>query len=82
MPNIQMEQTKSGLTTLKINNYYIHSKYDPVQEAKRFVDNNFKEKYVTILFGYGLGYIEKAYREKLSSDKQNYILVFDPIKKN
>lgn len=80
MPNIQMEQTKSGLPTLKINNYYIHSKYDPVQEAKRFVDNNFKEKYVTILFGYGLGYIEKAYREKLSSDKQNYILVFDPIK--
>lgn len=80
MPNIQMEQTKSGLPTLKINNYYIHSKYDPVQEAKRFVVNNFKEKYVTILFGYGLGYIEKAYREKLSSDKQNYILVFDPIK--
>ncbi|MGL4987236.1 MAG: 6-hydroxymethylpterin diphosphokinase MptE-like protein [Treponemataceae bacterium] len=37
--DIQFFSTKNNLTTCSANNFFFHSKYDPVKEAKRFVDS-------------------------------------------
>jgi len=65
-----VEPAKSGDPTLKIEKdgreYYVHSKYDPVKEAEKFVAQ-FKDvdKYKHIFFyGAGLGYHIEAFMEK------------------
>lgn len=54
----ELEKSKSGSITLKYNGKYIHSKYDPVKEAKQFVDNNehLLKKDKVLVYGIGLGY--------------------------
>ena len=37
---IELEKSKSGNLTLKYNNKYIHSKYDPVKEGIQFAEGN------------------------------------------
>lgn len=63
-------KSKSGDYTVKVVNSdginkgqnFIHSKYDPRREAKRFINNQFKSKgKINIIYGFGLGYhIEEA----------------------
>ncbi|MGE7931982.1 motility associated factor glycosyltransferase family protein [Viridibacillus arvi] len=75
--NIEVVSSKSLLPTLKINNIYLHSKYDPKKEAEKFANNQFTENHVHILFGYGYGYFAKAIKEKCNeSDK---LLIIDPL---
>lgn len=74
---IEKEMSKSGLPTLKINHYYIHSKYDPLKEALQFVEKNFKPASVHILIGYGEGYIYKELENSLGKDEK--IIVLDPL---
>ncbi|MCP5495767.1 MAG: motility associated factor glycosyltransferase family protein [Leptospiraceae bacterium] len=51
--------TKSGVPTLKIDEIYFHSKYDPIKEARRLMadlkDSEIEKVY--IFFGAGLGYL-------------------------
>ncbi|WP_294379588.1 motility associated factor glycosyltransferase family protein [uncultured Clostridium sp.] len=53
-----LERSKNGLYTLKYNEKYIHSKYDPVKEAQKFVENSIKltNKNKILVYGLGLGY--------------------------
>ncbi len=57
--NKNIEKTKNNLFTIKINQNYIHSIYDPYKEAERVVksieDVNPEESLI-IIFGSGLGY--------------------------
>lgn len=73
---VELEKSKSGYYTLKYNNKYIHSKYDPIGESKRFVEANkhlIKENIVVI--GLGLGYhIEEMLR---ISEGKSKIYVFE-----
>lgn len=73
---VELEKSKSGYYTLKYNNKYIHSKYDPIGESKRFVEANkqlIKENVVVI--GLGLGYhIEEMLR---ISEGKSKIFVFE-----
>lgn len=73
---VELEKSKSGYYTLKYNNKYIHSKYDPVGESKRFVEANkqlIKDNVVVI--GLGLGYhIEEMLR---ISEGKSKIFVFE-----
>ena len=67
---LKLENSRSGIKTLKYNNRYIHSKYDPIKEAEQFAEGNKKliNKEVVVLYGLGLGYhvdsIQKLLPEK------------------
>lgn len=69
-----LEDTKSGHKTYKLDNIYIHSKYDPIKEAKRSVElllENKEDVDVYILFGCGLGYVmRELYNRILNNHKQ------------
>ncbi|GED20747.1 motility associated factor glycosyltransferase family protein [Kurthia gibsonii] len=77
MENIIVEEliSKSGDPTLKINNYLLHSKYNPKKEARLFVEKQYKVDNIVILFGYGFGYILDEFIKQSNKEK---ILVIDP----
>lgn len=77
---IEYIQTKIGLSTVKVNGFFLHSKYDPIKEAERIVESNFEIGYLHILFGYGKGYIAKQLKEKLGSSSE--LIIIDPIFKD
>lgn len=69
-------QTKNEKPNAKVNGYFLHSNYNPEAEADKYIDNNYKEGYLNILFGYGLGYITNAIAKKYGNID---ILVYDPL---
>lgn len=69
--------TKTGLANIKVNNYLLHSQYNPIREAERFVEQHYQKGYVHILFGYGAGYIVQAFLKVMKEDDQ--LIVIDPI---
>lgn len=69
--------SKTGLETMEVNGYLLHSKYDPLKEAKRIAEKEVDEQFLHILYGYGKGYLAEAIYNKLE-DKQK-LVVFDPI---
>ncbi|ANB58327.1 hypothetical protein GFC29_2424 [Anoxybacillus sp. B7M1] len=71
------EIAKSGHRIHRINNYYLHSKYDPIREAARFADQHYKKHHLHILFGIGSGHIAKALSEKMSEDE--FLIVIEPL---
>lgn len=70
--------SKSGIKSVEVNGYLLHSKYDPIKEAERIVEKEYKENYVHILFGNGLGYIADELKVKLK-DKGELVIV-EPFK--
>lgn len=74
---IEYIQTKTELATVKVNGFLLHSKYDPIKEAKRMAESHFKKGFLHILFGYGLGYIAKELKEKLENPSD--LIIIDPI---
>jgi len=69
-------QTKNEKPNVKVNGYYLHSNYNPEAEAEKYINNNYKEGYLNILFGYGLGYIANTIVKKYGNTG---ILVYDPL---
>lgn len=69
-------QTKNEKPNAKVNGYFLHSNYNPEAEADKYINNNYKEGYLNILFGYGLGYIANAIAKKYGDTD---ILVYDPL---
>ncbi|AMO84403.1 hypothetical protein B857_02809 [Solibacillus isronensis B3W22] len=69
-------KTKNEMPNAKVNGYFLHSNYNPEAEADKYIEHNFKEGYLNILFGYGLGYIPNSIAKKYG---ETDILVFDPI---
>lgn len=63
---LEPEKTKSGDFTLKLDSIYLHSKYDPVLESRRLVQNlKVEENSLYLFFGAGLGYsIIEVLKEK------------------
>jgi len=72
---IELEQTKSGLVTMKYNGKYIHSKYDPIRESEQFVNGNMDliKKPIIVLYGLGLGYHIEAIVRKMNPNSQLYV---------
>ena len=71
-----LEDTKSGHKTYKHDNVYIHSKYDPIKEAKRSVQlllENKEDVDVYILFGCGLGYVMNELYNQILADNPKQI---------
>ncbi len=77
MGTIIIEESKIKLPTIKYEGVYLHSKYNPIKEAKSFIEKKYKPANIQILIGYGLGYIYKELNDKKSSSEK--IIVIDPL---
>lgn len=77
--NIEYVSTNNNLKTMRVNNFFLHSKYNPIQEAKRIVEKEFEPNFVHVVFGYGLGYIIDELINKLG--KKDKLIVIDPLLK-
>jgi hypothetical protein len=71
------ETAKSGHRIHKVNNYYLHSKYDPIREAERFAERHYKKHHLHILFGIGSGYIAESLSKKMSKDE--FLIIVEPM---
>lgn len=71
---LEVEKTRIGLLTIKFNNLYIHSKYDPIKDIRDFL-SNYKDrvKPKAILFGWGADYFIKEILKELPAIKKLYI---------
>lgn len=75
--DIKIEETKNGKQTAKVNGYYLHSKYDPINEAKRFAAKHYKPEHLHILFGTGMGYIAEELKKSFRHDER--LVCIEPI---
>ena len=71
-----IENSKTGLPTAKYNNLYLHSKYDPIKEAKKTA-LEYKKSDLFVFAGFGLGYLVE---EIANIFPESYIVVFEPNK--
>lgn len=69
--------TKSGNMTIRVDGFFLHSKYHPLKEAEQFIEKKYKPNHLHILFGYGLGYFAEKIKEKFND--QDELLIIDPI---
>lgn len=74
---IEYMQSKSGMTTMMLNGYLLHSKYDPKREAEKIAEKEVDHQFTHILFGYGYGYIVEAFENRLD---KNQLIVYEPEK--
>lgn len=72
---IEFENSRLGVITLKYNDRYIHSKYDPIKESEKFAQANIEliKKPIILLYGLGLGYSVDAIVEKMDSQSVMYV---------
>ncbi len=78
--SVEFLQAKNGDETLKINEYFIHSKYNPIKEAEQLVDSQYTPHHTHIIFGYGCGYIVEELLKRRAF--QENIIVVDPLFNN
>lgn len=72
----QPEKSKNDLWTLKINDIYINSKYDPLKEAARTIDIIAKDQEefdIIVLYGNGLGYMGRILYDTLLKNNSSSI---------
>jgi hypothetical protein len=77
-----LEPTRSGAWTVKVPTAdgattYLHSRYDPVDEAKRLVDSvSLEDKFCFVVSGMGLGYHIRTLLDRLKGDA--FVLCTEP----
>ncbi|MCI1477730.1 MAG: DUF115 domain-containing protein [Clostridium beijerinckii] len=76
---IKLEKSKSGQFTLKYNNKYIHSKYDPVKESEQFIKSktDIIEKDTILIYGIGLGYHINLLINYIDDDQKVYVFDYN-----
>ncbi|WP_322555650.1 motility associated factor glycosyltransferase family protein [Sporosarcina beigongshangi] len=74
---IEKIPAKNGLFTLKVNNLFLHSKYDPLKESEQFAQKHYTENYLHIMFGFGLGYYASALQRKFGENDR--LIIIDPL---
>ncbi len=74
--NSILEITRKGLPVTRLNDYYLHSKYDPLKEAETFVNTHYQHNFLHVLFGYGNGYIVNQFQTRMT--KHDFLLVIEP----
>lgn len=75
---IEKITSKKGFQITKINGYMCHSIYDPIKEAKKFVEKNIEDVQIHFVYGYGDGYIVDEFLERASETNTFYVVV-DPF---
>lgn len=76
--DIKLEETRNGEHTVKVNGYYLHSKYNPINEAEKFVQKHYKPNHIHILFGTGLGYFAEKFKNTFTNGE--LLVCVEPIK--
>lgn len=72
----EVEKAKNQQLTLKINDYYVYSKYRPYEDAEKFINSNTNtESDYFILLGLGLGYHLAALKKLVPSNKISVLLL-------
>ncbi|URZ06278.1 motility associated factor glycosyltransferase family protein [Clostridium felsineum] len=78
---LEIVKTMVDNYTLKVDGVFIHSKYNPLKEAKTFVNSNIdqiKGKKYVVIYGFALGYhIDTVLK---SMDEESSLIVFDADK--
>lgn len=69
--------TKTNVNTLKIEDYFIHSKYNPLTEAELLAKKIYTPHHVHLLFGYGCGYLVDSLLKECQFNEP--IFVIDPL---
>ncbi|WP_310501066.1 6-hydroxymethylpterin diphosphokinase MptE-like protein [Paenibacillus qinlingensis] len=62
--------------TIKYNNYFLHSMYNPQAEAVKFAEKHYQKGHLHVLFGIGMGYIAQEIIKKMSDN--DYLLILEP----
>lgn len=75
---IEYIQARNGASIVKVNNYLLHSKYDPIKEAERICQKEYVENYVHIVFGYGMGYVVEELKKYIKNDE--IVIAIDPLR--
>lgn len=75
--NLEKELAKTNFETLKINNLYVHSKFNPIRESEGIAIKNYKPHHLHVLFGYGLGYVVDELIKQFQFNEP--ILIIDPL---
>jgi hypothetical protein len=81
LDGVQPCLSRSGSPTLLVKNqvgrqYFLHSSQDPVEEAVSLLgDRRFHDGDVTVLFGFGLGYLVQEIRKRM--DVSHDLIVFE-----
>lgn len=70
-------QAKNGDTTLKIDEYFVHSQYNPIREAQQIAKKHYMPNYAHIVFGYGCGYVVDALLEEMQFNEP--FIIVDPL---
>lgn len=79
----KVEYCKNGLYTLKIElelynenkKFYLHSRYDPVNEAIKFAKEQYKSEIpVHVLYGFALGYHVEEILRLMQNDSKLYVM--------
>ena len=78
---LQLANTRSGHPTLVRGKTFIHSTYDPIKEANRFISESCKNETPSciVLLGPGLGYLRRAIREQFPISRQICIYYSEKI---
>lgn len=74
---VETISTSLGLDTVKVNGYFLHSKFNPLKESEKIIEKNYKPGYVHVIFGYGLGYIVQSFLEKMEGDDK--LVIIEPL---
>ncbi|MDN4606796.1 motility associated factor glycosyltransferase family protein [Sporosarcina highlanderae] len=74
---IEKITSRTGLPVLKVNEFLLHSKYNPEREAGQFAEKQYKENSIHILFGFGFGYFADSLKKLFSTN--DTLLIVDPI---
>lgn len=73
-------ESKTGEPTLKINDFLVHSKYNPSREAKQIAEKQYIPHHTHIVFGYGCGYLVEALCKEFQFNE--VLIVIDPLLQN
>jgi len=61
---LEVSETPSGYPTARLQGTYLHSRYDPVKEARRIVAKGaIAAPSAAVVLGFGLGYLTEAFSE-------------------
>ncbi|HEY8889401.1 MAG TPA: 6-hydroxymethylpterin diphosphokinase MptE-like protein [Clostridium sp.] len=78
--NIKIINTRESNVTLVVENVFLHSKYYPLKEGKKFIELNekfYKSKDVVMVYGLGLGYHIKELLRRCNENCKIYIFDAD-----
>ncbi|UNL84782.1 motility associated factor glycosyltransferase family protein [Priestia koreensis] len=70
--NIELNSNKEMV--LQLNGFYTSSKYNPIKEAQRIAESNYKKHYCHIVIGIGTGYIIEEFYNKMC-DHEHLVVI-------